>query len=526
MVTNTTEKQVKLTAAVYCRVSTEEQGTNGTSLGSQLQACMARADELGYDVPSRFQFMESYTGLSLNRPVLDVVRDLALRGEFQALIVYSPDRLSRVGEEILTLFKELKLNGVKLVCVNNQWDDSLNGKVIAFMLGWASELEAEQIKERTMRGKKSLAYKGVIPQGTGVGIFGYDWDKNSKTRIINPNEASVVKTIFEKIADGQSRFAIATELNKLSVPTKTNKKWHPLTIQRIVSNRAYIGETYFGVTKFNGRERELQPESSWISMPEATPPIIDEQLFRRARKELEISREVHHGRKQNHYPLTGYIRCGYCGKPLIGTCLSHKYRYYHCRGAYPTTARKAICSARYIRADIAEGFVKNTVGGLLQAPSAVSKDLKKHQALKNRAERTLARQVTDLERKIKKITEQEARLFKLYSLGTIDEQQITKEINGLKQTRERYQAQLANLSGRPADNHGEESAEGEMAEFIKGIVRDSGDETISRATLNALNVNVVATDDYLETKLTIPAGSLKIEKIYKHSYRRKIKKAK
>jgi DNA invertase Pin-like site-specific DNA recombinase len=49
--------------------------------------------------------------------------------------VYKPDRLARVGEDILTLAKEFKSENVKLILVLEQWDDTLNGKLMAFMLG-------------------------------------------------------------------------------------------------------------------------------------------------------------------------------------------------------------------------------------------------------------------------------------------------------------------------------------------------------------------------------------------------------
>jgi len=45
-------------AAIYCRVATEDQEREGTSLDSQLEACLNKAHELGYEVPEKFIIIE------------------------------------------------------------------------------------------------------------------------------------------------------------------------------------------------------------------------------------------------------------------------------------------------------------------------------------------------------------------------------------------------------------------------------------------------------------------------------------
>jgi site-specific DNA recombinase len=152
-------------AGIYARVSTEDQEREGTSLGSQVEACLNKARGLGYEIPQDLIFTETFSGLTLDRPGLAELREKARDRALDAVIVHTPDRLSRVGEDILSLAKELKIDGVKLLFVNEQWDDTLNGKLVGFMLGWASEFEAAQIRERTMRGKLAKAKQGKQPCG-------------------------------------------------------------------------------------------------------------------------------------------------------------------------------------------------------------------------------------------------------------------------------------------------------------------------------------------------------------------------
>jgi site-specific DNA recombinase len=512
-------------AAIYCRVSTEEQGVNGSSLDSQQEACLKKANSLGYEIPEGFIFRETFSGLSVDRPQMNILRQKIQNRECDAIIVFSPDRLSRVGEEILNLFKEFKIMGVKIICVNNQWEDSLTGKVIAFMLGWASELEAAQIKERTMRGKRERAKKGFIPQGTGAGLFGYFWDKEKKIRVVNENESRIVETIFERIAKGESRFAVARYLNEMSVPTKSNCKWHPLTIERILTNPAYIGVTHFGKTKSNGKIQEPTPDTEWILMPDATPAIISEELFYKAQRILKRGKEVHRGRPLHDYLLTGYLRCGYCGNPLIGSCMTdkeHQYRYYHCRGAYPTSTRSAICKARYVRADNIENLVWERVNEVVLNPNLVLTDLRRRSKQDKDENSVLNKQINELKRKLQGIENRENRLIKLFSLGTIDENKIQEEMKQLAQAKEEINAKLGQSTHLVKHQTPIGALENQVVTFTEELKVNLQSCTVTekRTVLDALNVTVVVTDDVLDINLSVPVNSINIESNFQSQYRK------
>jgi site-specific DNA recombinase len=81
------------TAAIYARVSTSGQAKDGTSLDTQADGCVAYAQAHGMTVATVYK--DDVSGAQLDRPGLDSIRDMAERGEIQALIVFDPDRLSR-----------------------------------------------------------------------------------------------------------------------------------------------------------------------------------------------------------------------------------------------------------------------------------------------------------------------------------------------------------------------------------------------------------------------------------------------
>ena len=65
----------------------------------------------------------------------------------------------------MIITEELEKHGVTLEAVTEDVDNSELGKLISYIRGYASKLEAEKMRERTMRGKKARAIEGKIPLG-------------------------------------------------------------------------------------------------------------------------------------------------------------------------------------------------------------------------------------------------------------------------------------------------------------------------------------------------------------------------
>ncbi len=501
-------------AAIYCRVSTEDQEKEGTSLGSQLAACLEKAKELGYEVPDNLLFKETYSGLQLNRPQLDILKDKANNGEFDAVIAYSPDRLSRVGEDILLLLKQFKLAGVKLILVREQFEDSITGKMLAFVFGWASELEAEQIKERTKRGKRTKAANGFLPQGTGIGLYGYRWDKVAKKRVPLEAEVKVVQRIFSMIAEGCTRFEVAKVLNADNIPTKSGSKWHPLTIERMVTNLAYTGMTYFGKTTREGNKLINIPRDKWVALPDVTPAIITQELFTRAQRVLKDSKILHRGRPQNEYLLTGHIRCGYCNSPVIGSCLMHRYRYYHCRATYPTSVKDATCNAGYIHADEVERIVWDEVRKVIEHPDVILSDIKRRmKAHDNGDGHKVEEELKEINQKLQSCDEREKRLVSLFEFDSITRDELLDRVDKVKAEKREAETRRVQLIAIKAQTVDIGSLESQLDEFCRNIKAslDNCSFLNKRLALDTLQVKVIATPEKIAITMSVPLEFTNLE---------------
>ena len=195
----------------YPRVSGAIQG-DGTSLDTQAAAMVDLATSLGYEIAPEDMLPEVGSGVNLERPQLDKIRRMATARDFDALFVYTTDRLSRDPLDLLMLIREFDRQGVTVHFVQDSSDNSPEGELVKFVLGYSAGREHAQIRERTMRGRLAVARAGRMPVGSLSGIYGYDYSKATKARTVNTEEAKVVKRIFRLFTNGWSMSGIAGQL--------------------------------------------------------------------------------------------------------------------------------------------------------------------------------------------------------------------------------------------------------------------------------------------------------------------------
>ena len=433
-----------MNAAIYCRVSTEGQEQDGTSLQTQLEACLKYCQRKGYEVACKFS--EAWSGLSLERPRLAELREVVRSETIDSLVVYSLDRFSRDPVHGVILMQELDKHGVLLEAATESVDTSEVGKLVFYIKGYAAKLDAERRRDATGRGKQAMLKSGKLPQGTGIGIYGYKWDKESKKRIPLEHESKVVQRIFQMVADGHSCFNVARTLNEASVPSKSGKKWQARVVSYILRNSAYCGLTYFGQTTSESGKQKRTPPESWTLLADATPAIISKELFEQVQAALAKSKELHPGKSKHEYPLTGFAVCGYCGSPLVGSCLRGDYRYYHCRGSYYTASREKLCNARYIKADWLESVVWEKVKSVLSNPEILLAGIQKQTEAEQTqiSDGTIDDEIKTLNRKLKQYAGQERRLMQAFKLGFTPDM-VLDEINHTKKEKEADQERLRAL---------------------------------------------------------------------------------
>ena len=109
------------------------------------------------------------------------------------VVAYDVDRLSRNQNQIEVLFDEAEQAGTQLQFGMEKFEDTATGRFILAARAFIGEVEREKISERTMRGKAERARTGKIPQGTGIGCYGYTYDRETGTRAVASQKAKVIR---------------------------------------------------------------------------------------------------------------------------------------------------------------------------------------------------------------------------------------------------------------------------------------------------------------------------------------------
>ena len=187
-------------AAIYARVSSDRQKESGT-IASQTAALRERACKRGYVVPPEWVFEDDgFSGARLDRPGLEAVRDLAAEGRLEAVLVLSPDRLSRKYAYQVLLLEEFERSGVACEFVQTPAAETPQQRLLVQVQGMIAEYERAQIMERSRRGKRYKARQGS-PSVLSGAPYGYRYVKRSEGMEaryeVLAREAEVVRQVFD-----------------------------------------------------------------------------------------------------------------------------------------------------------------------------------------------------------------------------------------------------------------------------------------------------------------------------------------
>lgn len=212
------------------------------------------------------------------------------------------------------------------------------------------EIEREKIKERTQRGKYVITASGRL-LCAGPVKYGYQYDREARSRVIDPETAPVVRQIFTWAGeDGCSIREIARRLNQRGIEPPFGQKklrfrdgrvcvWGKTTVRRILCDEAYIGQTFVNCHKAvgkyrNGRQRLASiPREQWREMPRSlTPPIVTPQLFAAVQARLNSPANPADGTRnaKRAYLLRGFIFCAHCGWRMYSEAEKGGLRVYRC----------------------------------------------------------------------------------------------------------------------------------------------------------------------------------------------------
>lgn len=499
-------------ALIYCRVSTRGQEEDGTSLDSQEQACRDYAKAHGYAVASVTR--EVYSGAELwDRPLLSRDREALKSGQYAALICYDLDRLARNPVHQALLIEECQRASVALEIVQAPLDSSPEGMLIAYVRGYAAQLEREKIRERGLRGKRYRAAAGRIHNGS-TELYGYVRDKAAGVRTIYEPEAVIVRRIYEWMAVEQIGLtAVARRLTDAGVPTPSAGKrvyrdgqpraWGKTQLATMIRNPAYKGVSiawHLESAARKGPKRAgvirsragqlTKPTSEHIPLPEGvTPAIVSPELWQAAQDAIAARAARQRQRNTARFTLLrGMIVCARCGRRMdVGRehpdSELERYRY---RCSSRSQVLDSRCGAKGVRADAIEAWVWSSMALLIQDPeqalSEATRVFADGAGSQDQAQTSRLRQERDEARtQIARMDTKQREMLRRFSsaqAGGADDvifpwELVEQEVTALERQKRQRQAELDSIEARltqAATAHTEALATLDRADTLRPVI--------------------------------------------------------
>ena len=223
-------------AALYARVSTEDQAKDGFSLEAQMQKLEAYCRMNGWEISGRY-VDEGFSGRNTKRP--EYMRMMSEIEQWDGILVLKMDRIHRNSVNFTLMMDQLRKKNKKFVSVYDKFDTgNTMGRFVMDIMQRIAQLESEQIGDRV---KMAMRYKATEETGNlGSGHpYGYEY-RNGRLEIID-EEAHVVRAIYNMYIRGSTLQNICDFLNNAGIESKKGVGWSRQTISNILHNPLYIG---------------------------------------------------------------------------------------------------------------------------------------------------------------------------------------------------------------------------------------------------------------------------------------------
>lgn len=315
-------------AALSYRVSTKGQ-VDHDDIPMQKIKCRKFAQQQGWRVVME-KAEKGVSGSKVSASKRDVIQELrqeAVNGSFDILLVYMFDRLGRIESETPFVLEWFVQHGIQMWSVHEgqQRIESHGDKLMNYIRFWQAAGESEKTSIRTRDRIRQIVSSGHF--AGGIVPYGYravekgrvnKRDQPVKDLEIDPEEAAWVREVFEKVAnEGASGYAMAQMLNNRGLRTRQGAEFQSTTIKRIIRHEGYTG---YLVTK--AARSEFMPELQ----------IVEEKLFARANEALDcrsrkLAKEKNIAAKtDNPTLLAGIVICAHCGAKMSAFLHTDRYK--------------------------------------------------------------------------------------------------------------------------------------------------------------------------------------------------------
>ena len=238
-------------------------------------------------------------------------------GKINIILTKSIQRFARNTVDLLETVRHLKDIGVEVRFEKENINSmSGDGELMLSILASFAQEESRSISENVKWGTKKRFEQG-IPNGH-FQIYGYRWEGDHL--VVEPEEAKIVKLIFDNFMNGLSAESTENQLEKMGVKSYKGVHFSNSSIRQILSNVTYTGNLLFQKEyvsdTITGKSKKNNGELPQYWVENTHEAIIPMEIFQAVQKERQRRRElgVLANWSINTSCFTSKIKCPICGK--------------------------------------------------------------------------------------------------------------------------------------------------------------------------------------------------------------------
>lgn len=299
--------------AIYLRISRDEE-KKGKGVDRQLAKCREQLVKLGWDEAEVFNENDTSATRRKPRPLYEAMLGKIRAGEFDAVIGYAQDRMTRKPEEAEAILRLVDDQGLRVATsaageLGLVGDPDARAAFRNSTVGAAREVE--WIKKRVSDKCAQRAGEGM-PQG----MVPFGWDAEieldgkgrflSSWYVLNEAEAELIRDSTKALLGGESLRSVTARANLGDVHPMRGGKWtsHQLKAVLVRPSNARI-RMYKGTVAAEGDD---------VQWPEIITPAQHRALLALF---ADPSRTTNYRGYKPKWLLSGIAVCGHCGNTKI-----------------------------------------------------------------------------------------------------------------------------------------------------------------------------------------------------------------
>ncbi len=259
-------------------------------------------------------FVDVLSGKRDDRKEYRRMVEFVMAGGADVILVQFLDRFGRNPREILQRYWELQDFGVSVIATDEDIQEELILLIKAVIAGAESRRTSERVRANMGRAVEKGVQAGRPPFGLKPnreirgGSVETRWE-------LDPIEAPVAREMFRLAVEENLGYkSIADRLSQQGYMARGGRPFAAHTIDRVLNNEALMGGLVYGK-----RPKKGNPRQELVRVDGFFPAILSGEEWQRLQERLAIRRQSPRGRTHSSdYLLSGILRCGHCGGPMVG----------------------------------------------------------------------------------------------------------------------------------------------------------------------------------------------------------------